>query len=239
MTHLHWRDQRTCEELMKVVAFHPLHEFWRKTALADDSGEVEATPITEIALYLVPLGDRLHKGGLITSSDQFGGRVIRAGYFPAITKEELQVLLSSVKESSSEWIEVLEEPIEHELKVGSSTMKSPLVMRTRLSFSSPDYLYEFVHRAMKSVLVVSDRFVFAMGIPDEAFVIDEGVVGTADMVGDQLTTAVPIFADVQSHAKIIEYLCQALPTETYGDTEALKNWSGRMQCLSQGVSSPG
>ena len=112
----------------------------------------------------------------------------------------------------------------YELKLGEGVEESiqPPVMRTRVSFSSPDYLYEFVAQAAKSVLLVSDRFVFALGIPDEEFQEENIELGTIDPLETLPRTATPIFADVQSHTKITNYLCQALPTETYDDTNALR-----------------
>ena len=121
----------------------------KKNPRAGGSDE-EIIPITEFTLYLFAIGDRLHRGGLIASNDDFGGRVVRANYFPSISKHELQIVLSTVGDpKSDETITALDEPSEYELKLAivSAEPDQPPIIKTRVAFSTADYLFDFVTRA--------------------------------------------------------------------------------------------
>ena len=89
MTHLHWRNLSVCTSLAKMVSFGSLYD----AAKNSPDGNLN---ISDVVMYLIPIGDRLGKGGLIAPNDDFGGRSVLAGYFPSITKQELEVALSSI-----------------------------------------------------------------------------------------------------------------------------------------------
>ena len=96
--------------------------------------------ISDVVMYLIPIGDRLDRAGLIAPNDDFGGRSVLAGYFPSITKQELQVALSSIGNPRSENVlTVLTDPEEVQLPLGNleEEPEQPSVLQMRLAFDNP------------------------------------------------------------------------------------------------------
>ena len=141
---------------------------------------------------------------------------------------------------------VLTDPEEVQLTLGSEGEEpdQPLLLRTRVAFENDYYFWNFVQEAARGVIVVSDRYTFAIGIADLEYVMVEEPEGTRETVTSSFENqrpetevvpveeeapqtwssdiAIPEYVKPSVYSETVEFLCNPLPTETNEDIKYLR-----------------